>query len=296
MSPKADYGDRLADYIEVKDRIRLFYEAWPDGRLTTAEVTIHTDPDGEQRVMVKALAYRTPDDPVPGAGHSWMVLPGSTPYTRGSEVENTETSAWGRAIGSLGIGIDKSIASAGEVRDKAGEGDREERKPSGNETLELLGRIQKTGRVEKGGSDSYKAEWRETPDGHAIGFRLNIDGEDRAIPQVLITGAYGEALYLGQPAILGERITVKGHLYNVKVPGRKGYYRLVIGEHPDSEFIETSQIRVPAESIDPTGALFRDESEPIPVVEGQESFDLTDEEKAAIAAGVPDAEEAKAAP
>lgn len=286
MAGKTDYGDRLADYVEVKDRIRLFYEVYPDGRLTTADVLIHTDPDGAQRVMVKALAYRTPDDPVPGAGHSWMVLPGSTPYTRGSEVENTETSAWGRAIGSLGIGIDKSIASGDEVRGKAGEDKREPRKASGDETLELLGRIQKSGKAEKGGSESYKGDWREVPSGHAIGFRLNIDGEERAIPQVLVTGAIGEALYLGDPDILGKRVTVKGHLYNVKAPGRTAYYRLIVGDKPEHEFIETPALRIPADAPVPDVSPLRDpmdEPEPVPLAVGQEVLPLDDEERALIA-------------
>lgn len=266
MSNRANYNDRLADYVEVKDRIALFYERYPDGRLTTAEVQVLTDPDGEQRVMVKALAYRTPDDPVPGAGHSWMVLPGSTPYTKGSEVENTETSAWGRAIGSLGIGIDKSIASGDEVRGKAGEEAREDRKPVGNETLELLGRIQKAGKVEKGGSDSYKADYRDTPTGHVIGFRLNIDGEDRAIPQVLVNGGIGEALYAAQTALLGERVTVKGHLYSVKSPGRSAYYRLIVGERPE-DFIETADLRIPPRP-DPE----QDAVDAVQVAEGQEAL------------------------
>src|SRR5262245_10982025 len=109
---RGDYNDRLADYVEVKDRIALFYQQHPDGRLVTAEVRFPEPMDDMPRVAVKALAYRTADDPHPGVGWSWMVLPGMTPYTKGSELENTETSAWGRAIGALGIGIDKSIASA----------------------------------------------------------------------------------------------------------------------------------------------------------------------------------------
>jgi hypothetical protein len=112
---KSKGGFALGDYVEVKDRIAMFYAAWPDGRLVTdrAEMWLEVDPP---RVVVKALAYRTADDPHPGVGWSWMQLPGSTSYTRGSELENTETSAWGRAIGSLGIGIGKSIASGDEVR------------------------------------------------------------------------------------------------------------------------------------------------------------------------------------
>ena len=107
----ANYDDRLKDYVDVKERIRLFYAAHPDGRLVTGDVIGSNEPDGVPRIMVKAYAYRSPDDTLPGVGHSWLALPGTTPYTRGSEVENAETSAWGRAIAALGIGIDKSIAS-----------------------------------------------------------------------------------------------------------------------------------------------------------------------------------------
>jgi hypothetical protein len=109
----------LGDYIEVKDRIARFYELYAGGRLVTEEVRASTEPDGKPRIWVKAAAYRTADDPRPGIGWSWLELPGTTPYTKGSELENAETSAWGRAIGSLGILIDKSIASAQEIKNKA---------------------------------------------------------------------------------------------------------------------------------------------------------------------------------
>jgi hypothetical protein len=95
----------LSNYVDVKERIRQFYERFPDGRLVTIGVKVSDEPDGTPRVWVEAAAYRTPDDALPGRGWSWMVLPGNTNYTRGSEIENTETSAWGRAIGALGIGI-----------------------------------------------------------------------------------------------------------------------------------------------------------------------------------------------
>jgi hypothetical protein len=117
MPDKKEFA--LGDYIEVKDRIVRFYELFGAGRLVTEEVKATSEPDGKPRIWVKAAAYRTADDPKPGIGWSWLELPGATPYTRGSELENAETSAWGRAIGSLGILIDRSIASGNEVRSKA---------------------------------------------------------------------------------------------------------------------------------------------------------------------------------
>ena len=41
---------------------------------------------------------------------------GSTFINKTSYIENCQTSAWGRALGNLGIGIDTSIASAEEVK------------------------------------------------------------------------------------------------------------------------------------------------------------------------------------
>jgi hypothetical protein len=72
--------------------------------------------EGKKWVIGRAYAYRTPDDPRPGIGTAWEIVPGTTPFTRGSEIQNLETSAWGRAIGALGIGIDASIATLDEVQ------------------------------------------------------------------------------------------------------------------------------------------------------------------------------------
>ena len=78
----------------------------------------------DSRVTVKAYAYRTPEDARPGIGHSSLEIPGRTPYTKGSEIENCETSAWGRAIAALGFEVKRGISSAEEVRNKqSGQGE-----------------------------------------------------------------------------------------------------------------------------------------------------------------------------
>ena len=149
----------------------------------------------------------------------------------------------------------------------------------GNETLELLGRIQKSGVAMAGGAAGYKGEWRETPDGtHAIGFRLQLP--DRDIPQVLIVGSIAEALYVGQPVIVGEQVTVKGHLFNVKQPNRKAYYRLIVGERPE-DFIETADLRVP-----PLADPEQEAVDAIPIAEGQKAL-FSEAEEAAIDAALP---------
>lgn len=102
-----------ADYVQVNERIIAFRKEHPDGCLQSEIVTL-TD----NLVVIKGYAYRTPDDPRPGIGHSSLGIPGATPYTRGSELENAETSAWGRALAALGYEVKRGVASADEIRNK----------------------------------------------------------------------------------------------------------------------------------------------------------------------------------
>ena len=102
-------------YVQVVDRIKLFYAKFPEGSLQMGTPTF-IDIGDKKWVMGRAFAYRTPDDLRPGVGTAWEPVPGTTNFTRGSEVMNLETSCWGRCIGSLGIGIDASIATLDEVQ------------------------------------------------------------------------------------------------------------------------------------------------------------------------------------
>lgn len=107
------YEDRMKDYITVDQRVLAFYKEFPQGSIQS-EITHLSD----KLVVVKAWAYRSPEDTRPGIGHSSMNIPGSTPFTRGSEVENAETSAWGRAIAALGFEVRKGIATREEIENK----------------------------------------------------------------------------------------------------------------------------------------------------------------------------------
>jgi hypothetical protein len=112
--------EKPADYIEVKDRLPEFFAKFPEGSLTGSYelVTIN----GNQAVIYTAKAYRTPDDPQPGVGTAYEAIPGSTPYTRGSEIQNAETAAWGRAMIATGaVNASKGVASAEEIRPRIAE-------------------------------------------------------------------------------------------------------------------------------------------------------------------------------
>lgn len=103
------------DYVDVAERIQLFYAKYPEGRLCTIRgpESFHV---GERTfVWVQAAAYRSPDDVHPAKGTAWEPIPGPTPFTRDSEAMNAETAAWGRAIVATGI-PSKKIASSDEVR------------------------------------------------------------------------------------------------------------------------------------------------------------------------------------
>jgi hypothetical protein len=189
------YDDRLKDYVDVKERIRLFYEKYPEGRLVTQDVILTREPDDVPRVHVHASAYRDPSDQHPTDGWSWLVLPGSTPYTKGSEIENAETSAWGRAIGALGIGISTSIASSDEVRSKV------VADVDHGDDGSLIGVVQVGDKV----TSDYSI--RNTPDGPALGFRLR---GDRGGILVETRGELAAQLERFRDKVVGARVTVWG--------------------------------------------------------------------------------------
>lgn len=115
------------DYIDVAQRIADFRTAHPEGALQPADLTkpYTIERIGDQTyIVVVAAAYRSPDDPKPGIGMAYEVFPGKTNFTRGSELQNAETSAWGRAIvAALAGDTKKSVASAQEVRNRQAERD-----------------------------------------------------------------------------------------------------------------------------------------------------------------------------
>ena len=115
------YDDRLADYVDVAERIRIFREMYPTGSLQPVNpmepLTITTIGD-RTFITYAAAAYRTPDDPRPGIGLAWEPFPGRTPYTKDSEAMVAETSAWGRAIVAVLAADSKRVASFDEVRNR----------------------------------------------------------------------------------------------------------------------------------------------------------------------------------
>ena len=103
---------RGKQYVEVNERIKFFrqedqYKGWG----------IHTDInmlDGDQCLCKCTIVNE--DGEVIAQGHAHEVKSSSN-INKTSHVENCETSAVGRALAMLGIGIDTSIASSNEVQE-----------------------------------------------------------------------------------------------------------------------------------------------------------------------------------
>jgi|TARA_R100001460_G_scaffold12135_2_gene28024 hypothetical protein len=95
-------------YVEVNERLRYFRETYPNFALTS-EVLEKT----ENSILILASVVNE-DGRVVATGMAEEEK-GSTFINKTSYVENCETSAWGRALGNFGIGIDTSVASANEV-------------------------------------------------------------------------------------------------------------------------------------------------------------------------------------
>lgn len=110
------------DYIDVAERIVEARAQYPNGRLRPADPTkpyTIENIDGQTYIVVVAAFYRDADDQLPGIGMAYEVFPGKSNFTRGSELQNAETSAWGRAmVAALVADTKRGVASANEVRNR----------------------------------------------------------------------------------------------------------------------------------------------------------------------------------
>ena len=102
-------GKVIGDYIEVNQRIKAFRRLFPMGVIETEMLSNENGvcifrayiKDDEDNLLATGTAYEKED---------------STFINKTSYIENCETSAVGRALGMLALGIDTSIASAEEVQ------------------------------------------------------------------------------------------------------------------------------------------------------------------------------------
>lgn len=98
------------DYVPVNERIIFFRdnEAFTDWQIITEILSI----DADSVLMKASILNQEGIVMATGHGHEYSA---SSFINKTSYVENCETSAIGRALGAMGIGIDTSMASFEEV-------------------------------------------------------------------------------------------------------------------------------------------------------------------------------------
>jgi hypothetical protein len=97
-------------YAPVADRIRLFYQQFPWGRIRTVLVS-----RTEREVVFEARVYRAAEDSEPAATGWAAEREGDGDINTVACLENTETSAIGRALANLGFTASRQRPSAEEM-------------------------------------------------------------------------------------------------------------------------------------------------------------------------------------
>ena len=98
------------DYVQVNERIKAFWELFPDGKIETQILSLENG-----MCIIQAKVYEFREEQNPRATGIAYEKEGSTFINKTSFIENCETSAVGRALGNAGIGINTSVASYEEV-------------------------------------------------------------------------------------------------------------------------------------------------------------------------------------
>ena len=92
----------LSDYEPVENRIRLFWQRYPEGRLLT-DLQRTERPDGRIEWICRTEAYTNLDDVRPQATGFATEIEGTSPVNRSNASENCETSSIGRCLANLGF-------------------------------------------------------------------------------------------------------------------------------------------------------------------------------------------------
>ncbi len=108
-------GFNLDNYVDVPTRLSMALQKYPDLRIQETQREIIEMPDKSCFIRCTVTVWRDASDPIPAIASACEIYPGRTPYTKMSENEVGFTSALGRALGYMGFGISKSIASRNEV-------------------------------------------------------------------------------------------------------------------------------------------------------------------------------------
>ena len=191
--PKSDLRIASGDYAPVANRITLFYAKHPGGRIVTELV------ERSEAVVFKALVYRGAEDTLPAATGWASERVGDGDVNAVACLENTETSAIGRALANLGFTASAQRPSAEEIQKASRERARlvrerspddrggVRRPPALDDLLGLLAEAERAG-LERERADRIRARLDHGPASPAWTERA-----ERAIRRWLVSGENPEA-------------------------------------------------------------------------------------------------------
>lgn len=112
--PKTTVTTDLRDYALVAERIAMFYAEFPSGQIVTEIIS-----RDEWETVVRAKVYRTPAETRPSATGLAAEREGDGDINAVACLENTETSAVGRALANLGFLASRKRPSLEEMQKAA---------------------------------------------------------------------------------------------------------------------------------------------------------------------------------
>jgi hypothetical protein len=166
----------LDDYNDVASRMTEFFVKYPEGSLR-ADCNL-TQVGDRWAAVVKATAMRHPKDEAPGNGHAIEFIPGLTPYTKDSELQNAETAAWGRAIMAVGAADSrKGIASREEVRNRMVEPEKRAPNQEGQDALLRVCQQKGLNTIAAAAAfqDRFNKSPRQAPNDELMSFAMLLD-------------------------------------------------------------------------------------------------------------------------
>lgn len=144
---------RGKEYMEVKDRVMVFRKNHPSWALIT-EIIENNESTGSVifKVIIEDEVGR-----IRGTGHAHEFKEDKTSMVnKTSHLENCETSAIGRALASIGIGIESSYATYDEVKIAIDKGER----PEKDNSVSTESKVAKKSSVKVIKGD-VKANWKD---------------------------------------------------------------------------------------------------------------------------------------
>jgi pyruvoyl-dependent arginine decarboxylase (PvlArgDC) len=96
----------LENYVEVKDRVKSFWQKYPHGRILTAVLSMDGTDSDQRMVVVQAQLFATAEDTRPFATGLAKEREGTFGANKTAFLENAETSAIGRALANAGFVTD----------------------------------------------------------------------------------------------------------------------------------------------------------------------------------------------